>query len=203
MVFAAKAEQWQHVGSASNPYVGSINNRTFLVWHCCGLSLRGTLKTSSIRAKTTGTPSVTLSSQVLAAPAPWVLARQFPEWFPVRRLPHCSPQEPIQQKPLLALEDRVEPPPQASHVDRAQEQLKSSVALAAASPTRGQRSESSMQKKPAGKKAPKPPTDKKAPKPVLKKPACVKKPAAQLNHIPAQGHQSEGSYSASVKNSRK
>ena len=74
------------------------------------------------------------------------------------------------QEPLLALEDRVEPPPQASHVDRAQEQLKSSVAVVTASPTRGQRSESSVQKKPAGKKAS---------KPVLKKPACVKRPAAQ------------------------
>ena len=54
MAFAAKAERWQHVGSASNPYVGGINYRTFLVWHCCGLSLRGTLGTSSIRAKGIG-----------------------------------------------------------------------------------------------------------------------------------------------------
>ena len=105
-----------------------------------------------------GTPVATAEPEQLRA------AGQEPEQL------RAAGQEPIQQKPLLALEDRVEPPPQASHVDRAQEQLKSSVAVVTASPTRGQRSESSVQKKPAGKKAS---------KPVLKKPACVKRPAAQ------------------------
>ena len=74
-------------------------------------------------------------------------------------------QQPIQQKPLLALEDRVGPAPESSQVDRAQEQLKSSVAVVTASPTRGRRSDSSVPKKPAGKKAS---------KAVLKKPAGMK-----------------------------
>ena len=79
------------------------------------------------------------------------------------------------QSPLLALEDglsgdveRQEP----SHVDRQTEELKNAVLPTGASPTRGQRSESSVQKKPAGKKTANS-------RVLLKRPACVKKPAAQ------------------------
>ena len=79
------------------------------------------------------------------------------------------------QSPLLALEDglsgdveRQEP----SHVDRQTEELKNAVLPTGASPTRGQRSESSVQKKPAGKKT----TNSRV---LLKRPACVKKPAVQ------------------------
>ena len=114
---------------------------------------------------TIGTPGVTLESVQSSAGSSGAMGSGTPVPRVVSGTPvataepeqlRAAGQEPIQQKPLLALEDRVEPPPQASHVDRAQEQLKSSVAVVTASPTRGQRSESSVQKKPAGKKASKP-----------------------------------------------
>ena len=126
-----------------------------------------------------GTPGVTLQTVQSSAgssgamgsgtPVPRVVSGTPVTTEEPEQLRAAGPQ-PIQQKPLLALEDRVGPAPESSHVDRAQEQLKSSVAVVTASPTRGQRSESSVQKKPAGKKAS---------KPVLKRPACAKKPAAQ------------------------
>ena len=127
-----------------------------------------------------GTPGVTLETVQSSAGSSGAMGSGTPVPRVVSGTPvttaqpeqlRAAGQQPIQQKPLLALEDRVGPAPaESSHVDRAQEQLKSSVAFVTASPTRGQRSESSVPKKPAGKKAS---------KPVLKRPACAKKPAAQ------------------------
>ena len=126
-----------------------------------------------------GTPGVTLETVQSSAGSSGAMGSGTPVPRVVSGTPvttgepeqlRAAGQQPMQQKPLLALEDRVGPAPESSHVDRAQEQLKSSVAVVTASPTRGRRSDSSVLKKPAGKKAS---------KAVLKKPAGMKKPAAQ------------------------
>ena len=79
---------------------------------------------------TIGTPGVTLESVQSSAGSSGAMGSGTPVPRVVSGTPvataepeqlRAAGQEPIQQKPLLALEDRAGPPPQASHVDRAQE----------------------------------------------------------------------------------
>ena len=153
---AACAAQW---GQAAASGQGSSTLLPGLVTSgTTGVTLESVQsRAGSSRAMGSGTP---VPSGDSGTPVPRVEPEQL----------RAAGQASSQQKPLLALEDRVEQTQEHSHVDRVTEQLKYTVAAVAASPTRGKRSESNVKKKPAGKKAA---------KPVLKKPAGMKRPAAQ------------------------
>ena len=197
-------------GSASKSLRGKHQQQgPFLSWHCCGLSLRGTLKTSSIRAKThryAQCPLCPVKCWQLRRHG--FLARQFPEWFSGTAGCHIAARKNLfSKKPLLALEEpRWATTSGESCGSRTGAVEKVVWALAAAISYAGTAQRIQHAKKSLrARKAPKTTYRQESTESLfLKKNRLAwKKPAAQLNHIPAQGHQSEGSYSASVKKFKK